>query len=457
LNGISDLDRLADSRGAAVDEGPGDRISVRGASWSAWWSLGVLSVFYALSSADRMALSSLAEAVKRDLQLTDTQMSLALGPAFLVTYCLFGIAFGWAADRYPRRWIIYVGAMVWSAATVGTGLVRTAGALFAARAAVAIGEATLTPCAMTLISEKFPRNRLALAMSIYQCAFPLGTAAAFATVGWIVGHAQWIKSIFPLLDALKPWELCFILMGVSGVGLALFTFTLSDSRTSYRPGSAVKTQEAADGLLAFLVKERRLLLPLMLGVNCIGVIAGALQAWTPAYLERRFGWSPVEFGPYLSVVALIAGLSLLVKGGVMDWLFARGLKDAYLRLYTWLLIGSTPAVCLLFVTQTPVLFILLYAVVWIFVTPIAVFLMPVLRLVSPPPIRGRVVGLSLLWMNAGFAIGPVLTGLFTDYIIRDSQKIGLSLGIILCAFFAIAVILFRVSLPHLRRATPSTG
>src|SRR5260370_10519468 len=149
-------------------------------SGGAWWMLTVLSLFYLLSFMDRTALSILVDAVKADLNASDTEMSLALGPAFNFVYAIFGIPFGWAADRLPRRWVIYVGTTLWSLSAAATGLAQTSISLFLARAGIGVGEASLSPSAFSLIADRFPRLRFALAPCLYPSAPSLGGAAALA-------------------------------------------------------------------------------------------------------------------------------------------------------------------------------------------------------------------------------------------------------------------------------------
>src|SRR5579862_6585615 len=105
----------------------------------AWSVLAILVATAIVSYTDRQVLSLLVDPVRRDLGITDTQISLVLGTAFAVIYGCAGIPFGMLADRTSRRNLIFFGVVVWSLGTLACGGVHTFGQLFAARIVVGLG------------------------------------------------------------------------------------------------------------------------------------------------------------------------------------------------------------------------------------------------------------------------------------------------------------------------------
>lgn len=181
---------------------------------ASWWMLFVLFVLYVNSFIDRLVLTMLVSPIKADLQLSDVQVSILMGPAFAIFYALFGLPLGWAADRYPRRWVIYLGVSIWSMAAAAGGLAQSFVPLLLSRIGVGAGEASLTPAAYSLMGDNFPRRRLTIAMSIYQSGSQVGTAAAFAIGGLIIGFTTQMDTVvWPLLGVLRPWQLSLILTG----------------------------------------------------------------------------------------------------------------------------------------------------------------------------------------------------------------------------------------------------
>ena len=113
----------------------------------AWYVVVVLFIAYTLAYIDRQCINLLVEPIKHDLHITDTQISLLQGFAFVFFYTLFGIPLGRLADRKNRRVVISIGIFLWSIMTGVCGLARHFWYLFTARVGVGVGEACLSPAA----------------------------------------------------------------------------------------------------------------------------------------------------------------------------------------------------------------------------------------------------------------------------------------------------------------------
>ena len=107
-----------------------------------WLTVGLLTIAYVFSFVDRYVLGLLIEPIKADLDLTDTQIGLLLGPAFAIFYATMGLPLGWLADKKNRVRIVAIGIAVWSIATAASGLARNFTHLFIARMSIGVGEAT---------------------------------------------------------------------------------------------------------------------------------------------------------------------------------------------------------------------------------------------------------------------------------------------------------------------------
>lgn len=116
----------------------------------AWWTLAVVSALYVAGYLDRFIITMLVPDVKTSLGVSDFQMGLVLGPAFALSYAIFGIPFGWAADRFSRRSVIIAGAALYAIGTVITGLAGSFALLLMLRICVGVGESSLPPAALSL-------------------------------------------------------------------------------------------------------------------------------------------------------------------------------------------------------------------------------------------------------------------------------------------------------------------
>jgi MFS family permease len=414
--------------------------------------LGVLLFFYTLSYCDRYILTMLVGPIKQDLLLSDFQMSLILGPAFALAYGVFGLPLGWAADRHPRRWVITIGVVLWSVSTVATGLARGFASMLMARACVAVGEAALSPAAYSLIGDKFPPHRIATASSIYQMGVKLGSAAAFSVGAIAIAIAPRLPDISILgMHAGHAWQKVCLLLGAPGIVLALLTFTFSEPvrRGSRSDGTAEQDHK----LLPFLRAHWRVVLPMVIGFSMISICAFSLTAWVPTYLTRRFGWTPVQYGPMLSIISVVAAATLVVKGLIIDRLYAKGTSDIYLRFYTWLLLGTFPFAALTFFTTNVYVFYACYAVVQIVAIPVMIYVSPTVQVLAPNQLRGQLIGMFLMIFTLlGLGVGPTFVGALTDFVFGSEDKLGYSLGCVLLTGMPIAWISIRLSLSHFRRA-----
>lgn len=164
----------------------------------------VLMVAYTLSYVDRQILSMLVEPIKRDLQVSDTQIGLLQGFAFAVFYTLVGIPMGRLADRGERRRIIAWGIFFWSLATALCGLAKTYGQLFVARIGVGAGEAALGPAAYSMIADSFPPERRGRTSAQSDVYLGIGLAAIIggAVVGTLAARPPLRVPLFGELAAL---------------------------------------------------------------------------------------------------------------------------------------------------------------------------------------------------------------------------------------------------------------
>lgn len=416
----------------------------------AWWVAVLLMVLCALSAADKAIIAMLVEPIQRDLHLTDFQMSLILGPAYAFAYALAAIPLAWLADRGRRRWVIAGGVVFWSASTLASALARSFGGLFLCRVGVGAGESALSPAAYGLIAEKFPRRRLTTGMAIYGMGPKLGASAAFGVAALFFAQASPDGlMVLPLIGETQAWHAVFICMGAVGIVLAPLCFTFSEIG---RPSATASQPKDAASLLPFIRRWPTPILPLYFGFGLMALTANALASWTPAYMEREYGWGPAQYGPTMAVITLITAGSVIFKGLIVDWLYGRGMKDAHVRFYTWLQLICIPATVAAFTVKSPWAFLYLYALMNIAVLSFIMYQAAVLQLVTPKAVRGQVTAGALLLVMLAAGAAPPLVAAVTDFVFQDRAKLALSLPIVCVAAQVISVSLLRFALPGVRRA-----
>ena len=436
---------------AAADQ-PASTVEEPRADTGAYGMLALLWLLYSLAFVDRYILGMLVDPIKAHLGISDFQVSLILGPAFAICYALATFPAGWAADRFQRRKVAFVGVTLWSIASMCAGLVSSFAALFIARVCVGVGEAGLSPTAYAMIADRFPRSQLTTASAIFQTGIKAGSAAALGVGGILLAVATGIGHLDFFAFRLEPWQMVMVWVGLPGLLFGPLLFLVTEPER--------KTREVgnAAALKPFLIAHRRLLIPVMLGFSLASICSSATMAWVPTYIGRKFGWSPLHYGAVLSGLSLMGALVLVLKSTIVDWLFARGIRDIHVRFYCWVLAVSVPvSVCMFFVDEIYVFFGMM-AFLQVAMISYSVYATASLSLITPHALRGRVTALFLLIINvAGSGLGALLVGALTDYVFRDPQKLGMSLALTMGIAMPGALAALWYSLAEWRKVIPATA
>lgn len=419
----------------------------------AWTAVIVLALIGAVAFLDRQVLALLVEPLKRDLNLSDTQIGLLQGFAFVVLYATAGLPLGYAVDRYSRRLIIFLGVLAWSAATVVSGLATTYNELMMARICVGLGEAALAPAAYSMLSDLFPKRRLAVALSVFNMGLLLGSIVALLVSGALITAAA-DGMEFPLVGWRNVWQSTFIVVGVPGCLFSLLIFLIPEPR---RRGKAAVRATTVD-LVAFLRSRRSFFTFHFLGFSMLMSASYGVSAWSPVVLQRVYGWSIAQISVGLALLFALAGMGgLFVNGRSVDSLFGRGVEDAHLRYFV--AGGSVIAVAGLLSLLVPsgALFVAALIPIKIFVNFGGVSAAAV-QIVTPNELRGRVSSLYMLTINIiGVSLGPAGVAFITDFVFQDPSKVGLSLGLFLAVVGTLAAILFRLGLKPMREAVRASA
>lgn len=290
--------------------------------------LAVLTATYAVNFLDRQVVNILAESIKRDLQISDTQLGLLTGTAFGLFYSLLGLPIARLADRFSRIRIITVALALWSALTAACGAAQNFLQLFLMRLGVGVGEAGGTPPAQSLIADYFPQEKRTLAMAVFALGVPIGSFCGFLLGG--------------ILDAGWGWRTAFIAAGLPGIALAiLVALTLKEpprGLSDRRIGSLAHQSEPTSLRVSIAeIFARRSFIRLVLGGTCGIFIVYVTNAWLPSFLIRSHGLGSAQVGGWIAFCVGVGGLIGSLGGG---WLATR-LKPRFARAEVWMIATST--------------------------------------------------------------------------------------------------------------------
>jgi MFS family permease len=293
--------------------------------------------------------------------------------------------------------------------------------MLGARIGVGVSEAAVAPTAYSMIADGFPKARLTTAIAIFQTGIKAGQATAFGLTGLLL-------AVVPVMTfggfQLAPWRTIMILFAIPGLVAGLLLYT---SRSPHREPRVV-TEGQPGTLKAFAAQNRKILVKFLVGFLLADLCSAALVSWTPTFVSRTYAWSPEHYGPLMGVLSIAAAVVLVFKGYAVDWLYARGMKDAHIRFYCWLLAASLPIGFTLFHVSSPYLFFGMYAFLQLVMISFASFATASISTLAPAYLRARLIAIFLLLVNiVGGGLGPIIIGALNDYVFRDPMKIGLSL------------------------------
>jgi MFS family permease len=395
-----------------------------------WFVVALLMLAYVFSFMDRQVLSVLVGPVRKDLGISDTQMSLLLGFSFAIFYAICGIPLGRLADRHNRRGIIVAGILLWSFMTGLCGTARQYWQLFLWRIGVGVGEAALSPAAYSMIADYFPPQRRAVAISVYSMGIYIGSGVGFIAVALIVKWAAGYGVIdLPMFGVTQPWQLVFFVLGLSGI---LFTSVLFLIREPARTNKASDGDVPFSEVVAYLWKNRRTVLSHNVGFALISFVSYGTSAWLPTFFIRTHGWTAPQAGSVFGLMVTVFGSAGIVFGGwLADRWRAQGKTDAGMRVgiaaaLSALLIGGL----YLFMPNGMLAALGLIPAVFILAMPFGAA-PAAIQEIMPNEMRGQASAVYLFIVNLiGLGLGPTAIALVTDKVFHDDNALRWSMLIV---------------------------
>lgn len=407
--------------------------------------LCILLIAYILNFVDRQVLALVAEDVKADMSLTDSQLGWLLGPAFVLFYTIAGIPLARLADITSRKQVVAVGLTLWSAMTAVCGAAGSFTHLLLARFGVGIGEAAGTPPSHSLISDYFPPERRATALGIYGWGIFVGTG-----FGFVLGGI--------LLEAFN-WRTAFYVAGMAGLPVALVLgLTVREPPPGASDGVIEATTPSTGDVLTTLFARPSFPM-LMVAASCQAFLGYTVLSWGATYLRRVFELSGRDAGVQFGIAAAVAGAVGVTLGGIL----ADRLAQRDERWYTWLsAIGSVISFpfALMFAwaptsTLAIVAFVPFYALNNLYVSSLWTL---VQNLVSPR-MRSTAAATQLGILNiVGLGAGPLVAGYVSQVLepsygvdgLRVALTIAAVIGALAAGFFLLAGRTMREDLARVR-------
>jgi len=441
------------------DSGPGtNAVDVRAAGFPnrglAWYVVGALAVTNMVSYVERQIPTLMFGPIKHDFGLSDTKVSLLAGFAFVLFYVGFGLVIGRLADRANRKRIIATGVLLWGFATMSCGVARSFGQLFLARVMVGVGEATLGPSAISMLSDYFPSRTLARAVSVYTGAQYLGAGFALVVGGLAIREVSAMQQpVLPIIGLLHPWQTTFLVVGAIGLAVIVpVLFVVEPRRRGLAPGAQAGAPLPLSQTFAFLRLNWKTFGAHFSAFSISSAMGFGTVAWIPTYFVRVHHWPIHDIGyVYGMMLAFLGGAGVLAGARFAEWLSARGYRDAYFRapLITLSLTGIPAALATLMPDARASLALLVVST-FLSSFPVALIIAS-LQAITPNQMRGQVVAIYYFIANIfGVGLGPTLVASITDYVYRDEMAVGYSLATMTAVITPIVALILWLGLGPFR-------
>ncbi len=398
----------ADNRTAAIIKAyqrPGYRYLV----------LGILTIVYVTNFVDRQVINVLAQYIIEDLNISDGQFGMLSGLAFAAIYTTLGIPIARLADIANRRNIVAIAVAVWSVMTALCGLAQNFAQLFMARFGVGVGEAGGSPPSHSIVSDIFPAEQRATALSIYSLGVYGGILVGTVGGAYLVQYFD--------------WRTAFIVVGLPGVLLALVVrFAIQEPPRGMAENRRDTMPPGFFNVMRFLW-ERKSFRHLSFACALHAFVTYGMGNFMPLFLGRVHDMPILDVGWYYGMIAGVGGLAGTLFGGWMsDWL---NKKTGDMTWYVWIPFVST-IIAIPLALNTFLIMPDGYVAVYSYFLPVFFggwYLAPCLastHFLVGLRMRAMASAVLLFMLNLiGLGLGPMMTGFVSDLLTPNFGDDGL--------------------------------
>jgi MFS family permease len=445
---------------AAVPDLPTPHASVQRAwpsSRSAYWALFVIVLATFMSFFDAVVFGMLAESIKKDFGLTDTQLGFLAGPATIICYFFVGIPLGRLADIYPRKFVLAASAAITGVLIALSGVAQSFAQFVGSRVFLAAGGSAHAPASYSLLADAFPPQKLTRAFALLQFGFIGGTTLGPILGGQLVrASARWDHSQILGLNVYN-WQWVLMYLAIPSLVASLLFLTVREpARLAPRP-DAVKIPTDAGlwrKIVTFMGFDAaraihaggKVYYPMFGALALSAIEVFGILFWRTPYLMREFGWDAAQIGNVVGTTALIASLAGLVAGGTfVEWLAKRH-KDANIRAAFLCFCGTTVVIIAALLIRDPFWSCVAFGCAAFFGIAGAVPQNAAIQRVAPNDMRGQITAFYLFMFTFFGAMGSWFIGAVSDHI---AGGLGEAILITACTIMPFAAFLmYRAIRPY---------
>jgi MFS family permease len=421
---------------------------------ASWGMAVVMCLVNAVAFIDRTALPLLVQPITRDLKISDTQMSLLIGLAFILTYSIGGFFVGALVDKFPRRRILAAGISFWGAATILCGTTFNFVTMFIGRCGVGLGEAAGGPACMSIIKDAFAPQYRGRAIAMWAMGAGIGAGGALLAGGAILRLVGETGSVdFPIFGTVRAWQIVLIVCGLMAFPVALLVSLLPEPK---RTAAKTSGTNEIDFRSALLDMRRRwhVFLPLFIANAATIMISSSYMSWIPAFLARNWHIPGGEIGLRLGLIVLIFNTGGQFVAGILVDFIRKTFGASAVPLFGLLMCAVVllPAVFIPYAWSLALTWPMLAVEVWAISSLFTIGTATIVHL-TPSHLVGKISGIHFAWVGiTGTAIGPTLVALLSDRVFGATPTaIGAALSSFAGILAVVALLGFLLVWLRLRR------
>ena len=383
------------------------------------YTVGLLTLIYTANYVDRQIVAILLQAIKTDLQLSDTQLGMLTGLAFGIFYATLGIPIAYLADRMSRKKIIIASLTLFSAMTYACGLAQNYVQLLLARIGVGVGEAGTSPPSHAMIADMYSSSDRATPLAIFALGINVGLFVAFIAGGWIADNYGWRTAIQ--------------VIALPGFVLALIAwFTLQDPPRGMSDETIGESQAPPVMETVNHMWQTPSIRQLLIGSTLIIIVGYGAVAWLPSYFIRMHGMTATQVGTVLALMIGFGGAIGTTLGGIV----ADRLGKIDVRWNMWL-VGIIGLMVAPFSVMGYLAGSSQAALLWLIVPTMtgALYFGPTLAMLHTlvkPEMRSLASAIMLFINNIfGLGLGPLSVGMMSDALAPEygARSLGIALAL----------------------------
>lgn len=264
-----------------------------------WTLLVLLSLAFVLNYTDRQVVFAIFPVLRREMFFSDVQLGLA-GSLFTWTYSISMPLSGRIADFVPRHRLVIAALVLWSIATLGTGLSHSIGQFLSFRVLMGVTESLYVPAAVAMISKAHSHGTRSRALSIHGLAQFTGITFGGWYGGWAADHIGWRT-------------------GFSSLALAGVLYSLFLTWRFHRLESDDQQTQTSPTTPAEVLRSRSYL-ALCSAFSSFCAMLWILYSWLPTYIYDKFHLSLAGSGLTATLyLQCSSALGALIGGFVGDF------------------------------------------------------------------------------------------------------------------------------------------